>query len=134
MARPKPAQNPEITKIVDEIGELEKELSPYQPKLSLLELRRKTLRDHYRDKQADQFFTAIGNRFEILLGPKGNEKHINIPKLLKAVGAKVFARIASVTLKALEAECSGDVVSQVVTIAPTGSRTLKIFEKAKAAE
>ena len=134
MAKPKPAQDPALTALVDEIGDLHRELDPLKPKIARLDLLRKSLRKHYDDKTADAYFTAAGARFEILVGPKENEKHISTPALIKAIGAKVFHRIAHVTLTALQKEAPHAIAAEgVITIKATGSRSLKVLEKGKAA-
>ena len=134
MARPKPAQDPALTAIVDEIGDLHATLDPLKLKIARLDLLRKALRKHYDDKPADSYFTAAGERFEIVVGPRENERKVHVSALIKAIGAKVFQRIASVTLTKLEQEAPHAIAAAgVVTIAPTGSRSLKVTEKGKAA-
>lgn len=134
MAKPKPAQDPALTAMVDEIGDLHKELDPLKPKTARLELLRKSLRKHYDAKAADAYYTADGARYSILLGPKENEKKVNIPALIKAIGASVFKRVAHVTLTALQAEAPHAIAAEgVITIAATGTRSLKVLEKGKAA-
>jgi hypothetical protein len=133
MAKPKPAADPAIALLVDEIGDLHAQLDPLKPKTARLELLRKSLRKHYEEKAADAYFTAEGLRYSILLGPKENEKHISTPALIKAIGAKVFQRIARVTLTALQAEAPHAIAAEgVITIEPTGTRSLKVLEKGKA--
>jgi hypothetical protein len=134
VAKPKPAQDPALTAMVDEIGDLHAQLDPLKPKIARLELLRKALRKAYDDKQADGYYTAEGARFSILVGPRENERKMNIPALLKAIGAKVFQRIAGVTLAALEREAPHAIAAEgVITFAATGTRSLKVLEKGKAA-
>ena len=85
-----------IPAIVDELGDLDKELSPFAAKIA-----------------------------------RGTERSVDIPALVKAIGAKVFAGIASISLKALEANVAPNVALDVVTSARTGFRTLKVMEKAQ---
>lgn len=128
--KPKPVADPALIALVDSIGALDAELAPFKAKFSLLEAQRKLLRARYDSAAADSFFLAEGSRFQVQLGPKGNERKVNVGKLARLVGLDVLARIASVTLKALENECSGAVVCDVVTLAATGTRELTIREKA----
>lgn len=116
--------------IVDEIGDLERELAPLKPKAARLELLRKQLRYAYENSPAESEYTVEGSRYAIAVGPRGNQTVIDIPKLLKLIGVKLFARIASVTLKALESECAPDVVETVCSVSRLGSRPLKVLEKA----
>jgi hypothetical protein len=132
VARPKAAQEPAIIALVDEIGDLHATLDPLKPKAARLELLRKALRKHYDDKQADGYYTAEGARYSILVGPRENQKTVSVPALIKAIGTKVFQRIASVTLTALEKEAPHAIAADgVITMAPTGSRSLKVLEKGK---
>jgi len=132
VARPKPAEDPALAKLVDELGELDQAITPdIKAKIARAEIVRKAIRQHYDDKQADAYFTAAGERFTATIGPRAHEKRINIPALAKKAGAIVFARMASVTLKALESEAP-HLYSDVVTIAATGSRTLTVVRKAAA--
>jgi hypothetical protein len=133
MGKPKPAQDPAITALVDEIGDLSRELGPLAPKAARLDLLRKSLRKHYDEHPADGYYMAEGNRFSILVGPRENERRINYPALIKAAGSKLFQRIARVTLTALETEAPHVAGAPgVITLAATGHRSLKILEKGQA--
>lgn len=133
MARPKPAEDPALAKLVDELGELDQAITPdIKAKIARAEIVKKAIRQHYDDKQADAYFTAAGERYAATIGPRAQEKKINIAVLAKKAGAIVFARMASVTLKSLETNAP-HLYSDVVTIAATGSRTLHVAPKQKAA-
>jgi hypothetical protein len=118
-----------LAPVVDEIGDLERELDPLKPKAARLDLLRKKIREAYADAPAESEHTLEGSRFAIVVGPRGNQTIIDIPKLLKSVGVKLFARLATVTLKALESECAPDVVETVCSVSRLGSRSLKVLAK-----
>jgi hypothetical protein len=120
-----------IALIVDELGDLDKELSPFAAKIARVEALRKALRAEYLFQPADQNFLAEGARYVVAVGERGMERSVDIPALVKAIGAKVFCGIASITLKALDANVAPSTAMDCVTSARTGFRTLKVMEKAK---
>jgi hypothetical protein len=128
---PAVSPDPKLTALVDEIGDLEKELAPHAGKAARLEKQRKKLRELYDDKPASQPYTADGARYCIELGARGMQTVVNIPKLFKSVKLATFLKIATVTLKAITAECTPGVAGSVLTEAQTGHRSLKITEKGK---
>lgn len=138
-AKPKttsPAADPKLAQLaanVDEMGALEKELAPFAPKIARVEALRKAVRAHFVDASAAQPFEAKGAKFVVQVGPKANERSIDYAKLWKLAGVAVMRKIATVTLKALEAAVSAEIVAQVVGAPePTGSRSLKVFERGAA--
>lgn len=114
--------------LADELGALEKEMAPFMPKLSRIEAIKKALRAACPVKP-DQPWTVTGSRFIAALGPCATERVVDIPKLVKAIGAAVFAKFGRCTLKDLEANVPGEIAVEVVTAKATGSRTLRTFEK-----
>jgi hypothetical protein len=123
--------DPKLTALVDEIGDLEKELAPHKPKAARLEKLRKQLRDLYDDKPASTPYTADGARYCIELGARGMQTVVNIPKLFKSVKLADFLKLAYVTLKDITAQCSPGVAASVLTEKQTGHRSLTITEKGK---
>jgi hypothetical protein len=128
---PAVSPDPKLIALVDEIGDLEKELAPHKPKAARLEKLRKQLRDRYDDKPADQPVTADGARYCIELGARAMQTVVNVPKLFKAMKLATFLKVATVTLKAITAECTPGVAGSVITEAQTGPRSLTITEKGK---
>ena len=114
--------------MVDELGALETELAPYKAKLDKVEALRKALRQQYADSPAAEAFVARGERFEYIVGERGNENHItDIASLLKFLGRKLFLANCGMTItrvKALGAD-------HLLELRPTGARTLKRLEKAQ---
>lgn len=114
---------------VDELGALEKRLAPFKADLARIEELRKAVRAHFDASPALAQFQPSGDKFFATVGPRGNERTINPAKLIKAIGLKVYATLASVTLKALEAGVSAEIAAGVVSTAATGARSLKTFER-----
>ena len=120
-----------IADMVDELGRISKELGPWKGKIAREEFLRKALRQSCTAADdAEQTFEGKG--FTIKLGARGNERHVNVLKLMKLVSLRAFAALANVTLAALEAnQTNPAIVAAVVEATPTGHRSIKIFEKAQ---
>lgn len=118
-----------ITAQADELGALEKELAPVQLKLARVEALRKAIRAHFDASPPALSFEARGEHFVVMVGPRAVQRSINVAKLIKAIGLKLYAAIATVTLKNLEDNVACGVVAEVVSSAHTGARSLKTFER-----
>jgi hypothetical protein len=130
-ATPKPSlEQIALASNVDELGALERELAPFKSKIARVDVLRKAIRTHYADSDAAKDFTATGEKFYVQVGPKSREAVRNIAALVKAIGTKVFFKIAQVTEKSLEAHLTAPQIADVTTYELTGHRTLKVFEKA----
>jgi hypothetical protein len=118
---------------IDELGALEKEFAPLRSKLARIEYLRAAIRARYAFEPALATFTADGARFVSQIGAKGSVTSINIAKLTKVIGLKAFALFASCTLKALDENVDAATVKTVVSVAPTGPRSIKTFERGNVA-
>jgi hypothetical protein len=114
---------------VDELGALEKEFAPLRPKLARIDALRKAIRAQFDSAPAASPFEAKGDKFIVLIGPRAMERSINPAKLIKAIGLKLYASIARLTLGDLEANVAPEIVAGVVTSANTGARSLKTLER-----
>jgi hypothetical protein len=138
MPKPSASRDPVLAQI-DELGALENELAPYKTKIARVETLKKALRALYVDKPVEQPYERRASRFGLSVGPRGFERHIDEPKLIKLIGLKTYANYAHVTLGVIEAAVTAkvlapDVFTQVVSTAQTGPRRLATFElEAKAA-
>lgn len=128
-AAAKPAPDPLVGQI-DELGALEKELAPFKAKIARVEALRKTLRAAFADIAPLVTFEKRGGKFGLAVGACASERHINEAHLIRLIGLKKYATIASVTLGALEEHVGADIQSAVVSSAATGSRRLNTFELA----
>jgi hypothetical protein len=130
----KPSQ-PSLAAMADELGALEKEhalaLAPLEMKLP----RMKALKEAIQKActaPGDQEWIVEGARFGVKLGACATQRTIDIPALVKKIGAAVFAKFATCTLGALEKHASADVVKAVVSSDQTGPRKLSTYEKGAA--
>jgi hypothetical protein len=130
VAATKAKHNPEIAQLVDELGDIDKELAPHRLAMAREEAVRKLIRAHYDNAPADEPAEACGQRFVVLLGAKAIQATIDYPKLIKAIGLKAFASFATATLAAVEKFAPN---ADVVTRAHSGARSLKLFERASKA-
>jgi hypothetical protein len=127
-AKPAKTAIPQFGPLADELGALEKEMSPFAQKLARIEQLRKALRAAC-EAPAGEEWMVTGSKFVALLGVRAMERKIDFAKLVKSIGAGVYARFATCTLKDLEARIAPAIVAAVVSSADTGSRTLKTFER-----
>lgn len=114
--------------LADELGALEKEMAPFAPQIARIAALRKALRAGC-PVAAHQEWSVQGKRFQAVLGACAMERKVNYAALIKRIGAGVFAKFATCTLKDLEAKVAPAIVAQVVTSAATGSRPLETFER-----
>jgi hypothetical protein len=114
---------------VDELGVLERDLAPLKFKIDRIDALRKAIREHYATKPAEEAFTAAGEKFNVLVGPRSREAVLNISALVRTLGTKVFYAIAQVTKKSLETHLTAPQIAAVTHYELTGHRTLKVFEK-----
>ena len=129
--KPSAAPSPDqlLARQVDELGDIDKTLAPLRAMMSRETLLKAAIRSAFDSAAANETFTAAGNRYVAELGWRGLEKSIDYPKLIKAIGLKMFSNIAKVTLKVLEEKVGCGIVADVVTSANTGFRSLKITER-----
>jgi hypothetical protein len=118
-----------IAAIVDELGALERKLQPFKPEMARVEDLRKALRAMFDTSPPAEAFQPSGDAFFATVGPRAVERSINPAKLIKAIGLKMYASFATVTLKALEANVACGIVAGVVSSANTGARPIKTFER-----
>ena len=130
MATPKLAKPfvSQFAPLADELGFLEKEMAPHAQKLARIAALKKALRAACTAKDTEQW-TVDGSRFIAVLGPKANERLVDVGRLVKTIGAVLYAKFATCTLKDLELNVAPAVVAAVVSDNSTGSRPLKTFEK-----
>ncbi len=128
-ALPKP--NP-LAPLVDELGALERDLAPYAARIARVEMLRKAVRNAYATAHAAETFEAAGAHFVALIGARALVRVIDFKALAKALGLAAYAKIATVTLAALEANAPCTVIASVVTSEATGTRSLRIVERGAA--
>lgn len=121
--------NAALASNVDELGALERDIAPLKFKIDRIDVLRKAIREHYAAKPAQEAFTAAGEKFTVLVGPRSREAVLNIAALVKTLGTKVFYKIAQVTKKSLETHLTAPAIAAVTSYELTGHRTLKLFVK-----
>lgn len=129
---PTPKPSPEEVQLaanIDELGTLEREIAPLKFKIDRIDVLRKAVRTHYTDKGAADSFTACGERFTVLIGPKSREAAVNMLALMKAIGAKLFYSVVTVAKKDLEKHLTAPAIAALTSYELTGHRTLKVFPK-----
>jgi hypothetical protein len=115
--------------LVDELGQIEKDLAPHQAKIA----RVKTLKEAIRKQTPDDKSEVHGRRFVARLGARGNETVVDYPALAKKVGYEKYAAFATATLKALAQHLKPGVLAMFTHTEQTGPRSLEIQEKGQPA-
>lgn len=114
---------------VDELGALEKRLAPYRADLKRVEALRKAIRQHFDGSPAGLSFEPRGDKFFAMVGARANERSINPVKLIKAIGVKLYAQLATIGLGVLEANVAPDICAAVISTDATGPRPIATFER-----
>jgi hypothetical protein len=133
MATPKPKKAPPaspLALLVDEMGDLERELAPFKLKTARLEALRRSLRDSFRKENPSGTFEVHGARFLALVGPCGAQRLVNVAALFKLVGPKRFLAMAAVSLRALSEHATPEIELAVIETSDTGPRGLSVLAKA----
>ena len=132
------AKAPNYSALADELGSLKKEyallIAPFTLKKPRMEAIEKQLREAC-PAAADTEWIVKGAHFDVILGPRAENRIVGIAKLIKAIGQKAFNAFATVSLKDLEAHpaISADTLSAIIHKERVGPRTLKTIEKGTAA-
>ncbi len=119
--------------IVDEYGDLEAEFAAMGAKAERLKWLKAEIRAKYDNRPADLAYTGHGQRFDVLVNARPLENSVNVAKLAKTVGARLFAKIASVTLTSMRSLCTPAVCEECTVTEQTGTRRLTPMQKAGAA-
>jgi hypothetical protein len=132
MAAPaKSAPHPLAAK-ADELGALKKEfaqlIAPFEFKQKRLDELTKEFREACAAGDAEEW-RICGARFDVVLTARARWRIVNVAKLAKLIKVPALLKIVNVTIAAIEAACTPEVVAAVVTQDHTGPRTLKTIEK-----
>lgn len=118
----------ELAAQVDELGALEAEIAPFKQKIVRVDALRKAIRARFDASPPLSSCEAPGKAYTAILGPCATQRWINPALLIKAIGAKAYSAIATVTLAALERNVSAEIAAGVITSKATGGRTLITVE------
>jgi hypothetical protein len=114
---------------VDELGALEREFAPLKFKIERIDALRRSIREFYANEPAENLFIASGDHFAVSVGAKSREAVVDMPRLRKLIGVRLFNLVATVTQKKLAEEVPGSIAAEVTSFTFTGFRALKVFEK-----
>lgn len=107
---------------IDEYGELERRYVEATWLKRREDLRRK-IEAHYANEPADESFSAPGNIWQLIVGPRANKRTIvAMPKLFKLLGQKEFLSICTMPLGELDRR--GIDTDGIVKESRTGNRTI----------
>ena len=132
MPAKKPALPTLAAAIVDEIGDLERELAPWKPKEARLEMLRRQARACYDALGANDTAEAQGERYVLLVGVSGIQQSVNVARLARTIKLSKLVEIVSCTLTNLRLAFPG-IATQFIDSEQTGPRSLKVVERGRAA-
>lgn len=116
--------------IVDEYGELDRQVQEFEPKRKRHEALKSQIKSWYDDHPAEAEATAEGRLFRVQISARENESVIAKARAYKELGKERFLKVCSLTIKALKEALGEAGASALITKAPTGSRKLKVVAKA----
>lgn len=113
----------QLASTIDEFGELERRYIESRTWLNRREDLRKKIESRYANEAPDESFTAIGNVYQIVLGPRANRRIVvAMPKLFKLLGPKEFLSICTIPLNELDRR--GIEMDGIVKEQRIGNRTI----------
>lgn len=117
-----------MTKLVDEYGRLDAEVSPYKAKIRRLEEIGKSVRAFYTDLDPEQTASLTGSEYGVALGPRGYEtKILSMADVYRTLGPSKFLKACSMTIKSLEASVAAAELVALTKRERTGSRPIQVF-------
>ena len=104
---------PEAAKLAARIKKLQDELKPFSDKEKQLEA---AIPAEYAEEDDDGEFTALGNKAQIHVGKKGNERKIvDMDRVRKFLTPAVFMQVCTVPLKEVDKYLSGAQKDECIT-------------------
>lgn len=119
----------EVEPLIDELGALDKELAPLRSKITREEKLRKTLRGCLGAADPLAEVHGAGKKFRVVLGPCGIKRVVlSRTKLFRALTAKVFRQVATVTFDQIDAHLSPVEQVGITGTEQSGPRPLRVYE------
>lgn len=120
-----------ITKLIEEMGALERKVKDFKPTADRLAAVKKALQEHYDSTlSADQAFEQESEHFLLEVSAKGNQRTVtSAAKVCALLGDEKFLAVATVPLKAIDDYMTPEEKAEVLKEERTGSRTLKLKPK-----
>ena len=121
--------------LVDEYADLERKLAPYRADFRRFEEVARLLRLAANERPGHEVVTIGGERYIVTLSPAGMRTVIAPAAVLyDKLGRETFLRIASTTVKALEANATALEIAELTSQEQSGSRTITVAAKARVAK
>jgi hypothetical protein len=123
----KPGSPEELASWIDELGQLESEISVFRPKLTRIATLRELIRERFDDRPKEKSFETRGARFGARLGPRAYQRALDAEALAKAIGLRAYAAIARPTLQDVTETVAPHIAAKCITQDYTGARPLETF-------
>lgn len=118
---------PSREQLVDEFGELDRQIQILTPKIKRHEALKLQIRGWYQDLPADVPAIATGSIYEVQVSARGQERSFTLKakiKIFAKLGKARAMELFSITLKAVEDAFGKDELELLASKANTGSRKL----------
>lgn len=117
--------------IVDEYGELKRQIAEQKPVVDRAKLLENTIQSWFADAPADQTFIVSGARYEAQVGMRSKKRRIfDTLKLFAILGKAKFFEWCTVPLEVIDRIVPEGLHSSFLTEERTGSRSVKPVAKA----
>lgn len=126
------SQESDRESIIDEFGKLDAMVTAFSPTKTRHEKLAKQIRAWYPDEilPADQALTCSGTACDVLIGMRGEERHIvSMRRVFKLLGMAKFLELCKIALNALEEALGAEAVEGLVAWKRTGPRKLTVMAK-----
>jgi hypothetical protein len=122
-------KKPTLADLIDELGSIDEQLGPLEPKRKRATELRKTISASI-PLQPEESTVVNGVKFCATVGPKKNETKIqSIARVFKILKKETFLEICSVTLEKLKTAVGEVQFSTLVITSRTGARTIDTFRR-----
>ncbi len=118
--------------LVDELGELEEQLAPFQTKIKRVETLRKELRDWAEQDgvPAPEACTYHGRLYTAEVTARGFQQRItSISRVFKLLTPARFLKLCTITLAAIQEHLTAEQYAEVVVQEQTGPRKVRTFRR-----
>ena len=119
-------------KLIDEFGELDRQVKQFAPTAKRHEAIAKEIRSWYVNHPAEQGALAEGTLYEVQVSARGEERQFSLKaklQILKELGRAKAMALFTITLKAAEEALGAARVAQLVQLERTASRKLVVVAR-----
>ena len=121
------------SQVVDDFGRLAVKLEPIRKDLKRYDDLRKEIVGWYAEEPGDEAFVAEGRSYEVEISERSEERVVDIAKLQKKLGSKLFMSIVKVPMGLLDLHVAPEAQKGIVSKEQSGPRRATARRKVKEA-